>query len=345
MSTGTLTETSAFFAERAAHVDSPDGDVRPGLEFLGARDLLGLGAGSDGGPGLVAAAELIEAVAGECLSSAFALWAHRMVLEYLARGRSGPLTGELAARLRTGELTGSTAMATALRDVAGIEPVPVRAEPTATGLRLSGPIPWASNLFPGAVVVLPVRTGEGRAVVVVRVGDPGVTVAPARPLLALNGTASSSALLSDVDVLGAAVLSTDLAGFVAAFRPTFLVLQTAFCAGLAARSLDEAERGLARADAELADDVAEHRRSADALRARLRDLARDTRAEPATAYIRLRLAAARLAVAASRLESTVRGGAGYLATSGTSRRLREAAFLPIQAPTEGHLRWELRHSA
>ena len=44
---------------------------------------------------------------------------------------------------------------------------------------------------------------------------------------------------------------------------------------------------------------------------------------------------------ATRIEATVRGGTGYLAASAVSRRLREAAFLPIQAPTEGQLRWEL----
>ena len=35
------------------------------------------------------------------------------------------------------------------------------------------------------------------------------------------------------------------------------------------------------------------------------------------------------------------GGAGYVAKSPTARRLREASFLPVQSPTEGHLRYEL----
>ena len=33
--------------------------------------------------------------------------------------------------------------------------------------------------------------------------------------------------------------------------------------------------------------------------------------------------------------------AGYVASSPTARRLREASFLPVQSPTEGHLRFEL----
>ena len=57
--------------------------------------------------------------------------------------------------------------------------------------------------------------------------------------------------------------------------------------------------------------------------------------------VELRLSAARLAGAASRLECKLVGGAGYAARSATARRLRGAAFLPIQSPTEGQLLWEL----
>jgi alkylation response protein AidB-like acyl-CoA dehydrogenase len=141
------------------------------------------------------------------------------------------------------------------------------------------------------------------------------------------------------------VLSTDLAGFVAAFRPTFLVLQTAFCAGVAARSLAEAEPDTRSPDAELGDEVSEYRAALGTMRTRLHRLAHDIHHPGIRELIELRLDTARLAVHAARLEATVCGGAGYLAASGTSRRLRETAFLPIQAPTEGHLRWELRHFA
>jgi hypothetical protein len=56
---------------------------------------------------------------------------------------------------------------------------------------------------------------------------------------------------------------------------------------------------------------------------------------------RLRLAALDVAAEAVRLESAVAGGSGYLAASDTARRVREAAFLPVQAPTYGQLRREI----
>jgi hypothetical protein len=39
------------------------------------------------------------------------------------------------------------------------------------------------------------------------------------------------------------------------------------------------------------------------------------------------------------------GGRGYAMSSPTARRAREAAFLPVQSPTEGHLRWVLQNLA
>jgi alkylation response protein AidB-like acyl-CoA dehydrogenase len=66
---------------------------------------------------------------------------------------------------------------------------------------------------------------------------------------------------------------------------------------------------------------------------------------PIRDIVALRLDCARLASEAVALEAKVVGGRSYLASSGTARRLREAAFLPVQAPTEGQLRWELSLSA
>ncbi|KWX01162.1 hypothetical protein TH66_02280 [Carbonactinospora thermoautotrophica] len=320
----------SYFRRRAAEVDGGGCDVRDGLRLLGEHGLLDLD--------LPSSVALIEDIAAECLSSAFAVWAQRMVIEYLARA----VTADPADELRSGRMVGATAMAPALRDVAGIQPVPVLATRTADGLRLNGPISWASNLFPGALVVLPVRlSGDARAVVRLRTTDDGVRVAPAPDLLVLNGTASSSVTLDDVHIGRDAVLTEDLPGFVAAIRPTFLLLQTAYCSGLAGRSLAETGTRTVGVNAAFAEQVDALSTAHESVRQRLYDYATRSDQVAVPDLLRLRLEGVQVAVAATRLEATVRGGAGYLAASDTSRRLREAAFLPIQAPTEGQLRWEL----
>ncbi|MFC4114421.1 acyl-CoA dehydrogenase family protein [Nonomuraea zeae] len=312
------------------------------LRDLGRRELLALDAGP-GDTGVTEVAQLIELIAAECLSSAFSFWAHRMVIEYLREaGRDTPL-GLLRAGLAAGTEVGSTAMAAALQEMSGMRTVPVVATPHAGGFRLDGPIRWASNLVPGAAVVLPARIGDGseRIVAVVRVGDPGVTVAPPKRLLALNATASSSITLSAARVDAAHVVTDDLAAFVRRARPVLLLLQTAFCLGLAGRATDET-RGIIKGEgAVLGPDLEE----LTAGLAGVAEQARRAQRAPAAAdpheVTRLRYDAAQLTLAATRLEATASGGRGYATDSPVNRRLREAAFLPVQSPSETQLRWEL----
>jgi alkylation response protein AidB-like acyl-CoA dehydrogenase len=326
------------FAATAPDLDSGVGDVRDGLRWLADVQLLSRATDS-----LPDAIELVERIAGECLSSAFSLWAHLMVLEYLRQADQGEGHAEVTEALATGRLIGATAMAPALRDVAGLEPVPVLARAERDGLRLDGPIRWASNLFDDAMLVLPVRfeTGDRRAVVRLRRSASGVGAARRPELLALNGTASGSLVLEDVAVAPDAVLSHDLAGFVARIRPAFLIVQSAFCVGLAHRSAREAGAWLGGPNVELAVDVRQLTERVTGVRDQLRAAAADPDAMGKAGLLRVRLDAAGVAADATRLEATVRGGAGYVAGSPVSRRLREGAFLPIQAPTEGQLRWEL----
>jgi alkylation response protein AidB-like acyl-CoA dehydrogenase len=331
-----------WFAARARELDRGGADVRDGLRALGRWGLLDLGAPGNHDGALTRMAAVVEQVSSACLSSGFAVWAQRMVIEYLARAAE---PSSALPALRAGTVVGATAMAPAMRDVAGLEPVPVRAQRGPGGFVLTGPIRWASNLFPGALVVFPARLDDGRRIVVtLRTTDSGVRVAPPPDLVALNATASSSIALDGAEVSDEAVLSDDLAGFVRGMRPTFLLLQTAFCAGLAGESLDQARARLTGLNACFAEHAGELHRRHDAVRQRLFDLAGEPEGVERKDLLRLRLDAATLATEATRLEATVRGGPGYLADSATGRRLREAAFLPIQAPTEGELRWELsRH--
>jgi alkylation response protein AidB-like acyl-CoA dehydrogenase len=113
------------------------------------------------------------------------------------------------------------------------------------------------------------------------------------------------------------------------------------CLGLAGAALDAAE---AAADATSRAVLEEEFASAAADWLSLReDLARGVRAADGGApqpleLVRVRLEAALLTGRATRLEQKVVGGRGYALASDTSRRAREAAFLPVQSPTETHLR-------
>lgn len=379
-------EAAGLAAEAATESDREGSPAEAALERFGALGAfrLGLGLGSDSGhpEGAASAASqlgdsadraaaqlgdyarLLEAVAGECLSSAFSLWAHRMVVEYLyAAGGFDELLEDLLA----GRRAGSIAMATAMQELAGVGSIPTIAVPEGDGYRVSGRIAWASNIAPGTVIVFPARVagaGAGgaadeaedrgeRVILTTVVGVDGLTVREVQDLLALGATRSAMLQFDGVLVPAGGVVATSL-DVCRARRRAHLLLQSAFCLGLAARCLAEAGQQLAGPGGVLAAHHArlseQHRELADSLHA-YSDTDTDTAtgtgdaAAAKTAGARevtlLRYEAARLAGAAARHEATLVGGRGYVTTSATNRRLREATFLPVQSPSEVQLLQEL----
>ncbi|ORA39357.1 acyl-CoA dehydrogenase family protein [Mycobacterium aquaticum] len=326
-------------SERAAALDEHRTDVQADLAQIGAAGLFDLGLGTGGLPDMVT---VIDEIAAHSLAVGFSAWAHRMTLEYLRRG-SHALQHNVFGQLLSGRRPGVTAMAAGLRYVAGLDDLPVKARRDADGLRLTGPIRWASNVFDDALIVLPAAGDAGETyVVAVDVAQPGVAVNPEPNLMALGATGSTSLRLTDVTVSPDRILSTDLPGFVAAVRPSFLVLQTAFCVGVTRAAVSAAEQvtgGLADEFSEQLTSIAGRSR---ALRDDLYARASDPYAAPVPDLIRLRLLTAQLALEATRLECTLTGGAAYALGSPANRRFREAAFLPVQSPSEGQLRWELK---
>ena len=323
-------------AARARATDEADTTPFETLRELGQRGLLDLGLG---GGDLRGQAAVVFDLAAECTATAFSLWGHRSCLEYL-----GAVGAPVASELRTGEVPLCSAMAPAFKAAAGIGEIPVTLTRRGDHLVLDGTVPWASNLYPDAVVILPVVREDGRpAIVRTRVALPGVSVRPLENLMALNATASGILRLEGVEIDAEQdVLTEDVPGFLATVRGPFLLLQTSFCLGLSAAALTSARENLGGVGEMFRDQldaaVAEQQR----LRADLVRLAREPRAAAPRELLQLRLDAALLTGEATRLEAKIVGGRGYALSSPTARRAREAAFLPVQSPTEGHLRWELR---
>ncbi|MET7770516.1 acyl-CoA dehydrogenase family protein [Nocardia sp. NPDC005366] len=336
--TDARTEGAAFVRERAGALDRGETDIRTDLAELGRLGLLGIGLGDKGIGEIVG---VIEDVAAESLAVGFSLWAQRMTLEYLYRAPEPLRTAHLDG-LVTGRTVGVTAMAPALKHLAGLGPLPLAGVAAPGGHLVSGPIAWASNVFPDALIVFPFRDEADRGnVACTRADAAGVTVAPGPDLLALGATASTSLRFTDVRVGAEQRITDDLAVFCGAIRARFLLLQSAFGTGIARTALAEAATRLDGLGAQFRADYDNLAAQRDDVRTRLYAHAADPGAASGAELLTVRLDAARLAVEATRLEFALRGGAGYATASATNRRFREAAFLPIQSPSEGQLRWEL----
>jgi alkylation response protein AidB-like acyl-CoA dehydrogenase len=332
-------------ASNAAALDQGDRDTRGNITLLARHGLLGLGAPGNRDNGLTAMAAVIADVAGHCLSTAFSVWAHRMTLEYLTAAATPWSLATVSALTETGAL-GVTGMASAFKDAAGCGAIDVTATATDSGFLLNGTLRWASNLYRDSVMVTAAQTEAGeKLVVAVPLATDGVTIGQHFELLALGSTASSSVTLDGVRIAEEQILSRDIDAFLNGVRPTFLVLQSAMCIGLARRCLDEVASNLGGVNSAFTAEF-------DLLTTELVHAESEVGSfaavvgSPSTPskhdLLTLRLAAADVVSAAAALEIRTAGGKGYARRTDASRRFREAAFIPVQSPSEAQLRWELR---
>lgn len=339
-------EIADWFSMRAGAVDRCREPAQRGLEKLAERGLLAKGVrqelGGDGGD-MMEMAEVIATVAGSCLTSAFVLWCHRMCVQYVVTGGNPYLIDEVLPQLLSVRRFGATGLANAMKHAAALEELRVTAALDEGRLILSGSLPWVSNLVDDRfVVAVAARLGDKSVLVAVPGDAPGVAAGPRFPLFGLEGTISASLALDRVSLDERWVISKDGAAFLAQVRPVFLLLQSALAWGLAESALKSAAAKLAGPRVILKDRVEQLTRELDRLVGELRTLAAgDLAGHRVYRALRARKELAELAVAAVWLELEAAGGAGYLSESETARRLREAAFFPVQSPSLVHLRAEL----
>lgn len=326
-------------ADRAKDVDAGVEDPRRTLEALADDGLLTLGLPNSTGS-VAAQAAVIEQLAEGCLATAFCAWGHRMTLEYLA-----PAGGEHFEQLKRLDRIGSSAMAAAFKAHAGIEPLALKARRDGDAIVLDGRMPWASNLHDDTIVVLPAELeGEGPVILALPLDVKGVTLRSLRDLLALEATASGQIFFEQARYDVSVLLAEPFDALIERVRRPFLILQTAYCVGLTRTALGAADTQLEGLGAVFSDDAEALHETLESASARLARFADDD-STSARELIQLRLDAAVLARESVRIEAAVTGGRGFVASSPTGRRIREAAFLPVQSPTEGQLRWQLRQSA
>ena len=347
-----LEQLRTFFEPRAAEVDADRASLRDGLAFLGKLGLAEVGVYGRTDTGrLEHMVEVAAAVARFDMSQAFALWCHRMGIEYLnqADGECA-LRETLLPQLLSAEVLGSTSFASATANYLGDVPLPVTFRRDGADLIANGRIAWASNVrapFVSVVATANEDDASDRVVFAYTEATPGFRDSGYPELMALQATNSTSPVFEDARIDSSMVLTQDFAGFFERVFATFILIQCSFCWGITERSLSEARPGMTGPREVLLEDFAALETRYDSAVGRLRAYAtsEDRRTLDTTKVLQLRLDWGRLAVEAVALESKTVGGRGYMRGSDTARRLREVAFLPIQAPTEVQLRWLLSRSA
>jgi alkylation response protein AidB-like acyl-CoA dehydrogenase len=337
-------ELLADIRTHAGALDSGEETSRRSFTRLGAAGLLGLGAPGNSDGRLPQMADVIGQISGECMSTGFSLWANRMAVEYLLTAAT-PFSIAAAQPVLSGTTLGVTGMASAFKEAAGCGSLDLTATPVDGGYLLSGSIRWASNLYPDSTMVTAARTDAGeKLIVALPLNTAGVVIGDHFDLLAMGSTASSYLRLENAYISSEQVLSTEFDAFLQAVRPTFLVLQSAMCLGLTRTTVHQSRLALTGVNevftAEV-DVIAEKLAAAQEALAALAAAVGGAKSPTKKELLSLRLSAAELSSASAALEIRTAGGKGYASRTSASRRYREAAFIPVQSPSEAQLRWEL----
>lgn len=346
-------ELLEWVTEHASRFDAGTVQTNEALIRFAEAGLIDLGAPFNTDGGLVAQAATLEILARRSFSAAFTLWSHRMAVEFFE------LSGNHFAKstlpnLRDGTMPGSSAMAPGYKAIATEGQLGLRIQRDDQGeLRLSGRIGWASNLFHNAVAVAPAygpvtmpngSSGTDKVIVAFPLKSHGVQIGPSLDLLALRGTASTHVTLNNVQINEHQILSDDFAPFLQRSRPTLSILQASLCLGLATTSYQQAVQNMSDVNTVFLNEIRNQGQKLLSTKRYLSDLAiRLGTATPPDLHelLTVRLNAGQLATQLTALELKSSGGKAFITTSGTNRRYREASFIPLQAPSEAQLRWEL----
>jgi alkylation response protein AidB-like acyl-CoA dehydrogenase len=301
------------------------------------------------GSGLVAAIDAMAEVGATCISTAFCMWCQDALVWYLANTPNAAARERYLGDVASGRQLGGTGLSNPMKALAGIEPVALKGVRVDGGYRISGRLPFVSNiendhLFAGIFRIE--GSDERLGMAVFRAGHNNVALAHNAHFIALEGTATYSVLIRDAFVPNEDVLSDDARDFVAGIRKGFVLLQAGFGIGAArgaARSMREDPIGRRLgAQLPLGPDIIDAR--CDALTARITTLCNEPQPTDRAQFLevlRTRLAVSWLALEAAQSAMLQFGARGYLTGSEPARRLREAQFVALITPSIKHILAEL----
>lgn len=287
-------------------------------------------------------------IAGEyCLSTAFCMWCQDALGWYVYNGASEALKAELGARVAMGEVLGGTGLSNPMKTVFGIEKMKLRGDAVAGGFRVTGSLPWVSNLGPGHWFGAVFDVGKDKPHYVMAIVDcdaEGLTMVPNDEFLALGGTRTFGLALRDVFVPAAHVIADPLEGFLPTIRAGFILLQAGMAFGLIRSSIalmEQMRRPLGHVNSHLPEQpehFAEQLAAMEDLVFRLARTPYDDSRDYFVEVIRARLLAGDATVQAAHAAMLHCGARGYVTGALAQRRLREAYFVAIVTPATKQLR-------
>lgn len=301
------------------------------------------------GLGLADQITITTAVGAACGSTAFLAWCQSVSAWYLLHTPNAAARDRHLALVARGELLSGSGMSNAVKHLAGIEKIHLRARQDGDGYRVDGVLPWVSNLGEDHLLIAAAAVEDGGYVMFAsRCDAPGLSLHPCPEFSGMEGTRTLNPRFNDVRIDPAGVLAhpRQFAEYLARIKPGFVLGQAGMGLGVAESCIASIHRfntTHSETNGYLHDQEPPLRERLDALAARTAALAVrvDAGERVLLDVLRARAEASELALRAANAAVLHAGARGYLARSPVQRRLREAVFVSIVTPALKHLRKEI----
>lgn len=291
--------------------------------------------------------EIIARVGRVCGSTAFLAWCQSACAWYFHQTDNAAARERYLAPIARGEILAGTGMSNCVKHLAGIERINLRARRDGEGYRVSGALPWVSNLGPDHLVIAAAAVEEGGYIMfAVPPGSTALTLRPCPAFAGMEGTGTYGVHLKNALIPAADVLA-EPAGFedyIGRIKPGFLLMQIGMGQGLVRASLETihaTNQRLSHVNTFLDDQEDTLDQDAGALLTETVRLARLDRDALLLDILRARARASELSLRATQSAALHAGAGGYLMSHPAQRRLREALFVAIVTPALKHLRKEI----
>lgn len=288
---------------------------------------------------------LVKETAATCMTTAFCLWCHLAALTYVRNTENEELKADLLEQLENGMLLGATGLSNPMKYYAGLEQLHLKAIRTDGGYIVSGTLPAVSNIGENHALGLIASVNEAeRIMCFVSSNTDGITMRERKDYLGLNGSATYVCIFNEVFIPDTRVISKDADVFIEKVKPTFIAYQIPLGFGVTAASIRAIENVSNKQNGcnEFLQSQPKHLQEEketyeETLWALIQSDDLDWRA-----IAKIRLETAYLTLNAVQAAMLHQGGAAYIKSSASARRLREAYFLANLTPTVKHLEKMLR---
>jgi len=299
-----------------------------------------------GAADLRCAIQSMAAIGEVCGATAFMAWCQN-TLAWYAFNSDNPALAGFADDVAAGRVLGGTGLSNPMKSFFGIEKLKLKGRKVEGGYVVRGALPWVSNLGPdhffGTIFEVEDKPGE-IVMFLADCSDPGITLQPCKPFLAMDGTGTYGVQFRDVFVPDSLILAVPAGPFVKKIRAGFILLQAGMAIGLirdCIAIMNEVGGSLGHVNRFLPQQPADFRQLLSDLEAQTMAMARDpfnTDDGYWRGVIDLRLQAGDASVAAAHAAMLHCGARGYVMSHRAQRRLREAYFIAIVTPATKQLR-------